>query len=140
MQEFRPWTSARLAAQVSAAADLNHALGWLIERQYNPARFGIDDLPALGHDSWLKLALPITAPRAVICALWLIDDVDDGACVLAGHLRFVGHPAGTNIRLSFSGRSATPGGPGHDAARQLLGVIAASIESRSISASGAIAS
>jgi hypothetical protein len=132
--------SARLSAQMSAPADLGEALGWLIERQYNPVRFGVDDLPALGHDTWLKLALPITAPRAVICALWLIEDIDGGACLLAGHLRFVGHPTGTETRLSFSGRSAAPTGPGHDAARQLLGVIAASIESRSTLGRAAIAS
>jgi len=132
--------SARLAAEMSAAADLHEALGWLIERQHNPVRFGIDNLPALGQDCWLKLALPITAPRAVICAAWLIEDVDDGACVLAGHLRFVGHPTGLDTRLSFSGRSATPTGTGHDAARQLLGVIAASIEGRSTSARAEIAS
>jgi hypothetical protein len=124
---------------MSALADLHEALGWLIERQHNPVRFGVDDLPALGHDTWLKVALPITAPRALICALWLIEDVDDGACVLAGHLRFVGHPTGADTRLSFSGRSATPTGPGHDAARQLLGVIASSIESRSTLGRAAIA-
>lgn len=125
---------------MSAPADLHEALGWLIERQYNPVRFGVDDLPALGHDTWLKLALPITAPRALICALWLIEDVDGGACVLAGHLRFVGHPTGADTKLSFSGRSATPTGAGHDAARQLLGVMAASIETRSNLARAAIAS
>jgi hypothetical protein len=132
--------SARLSAETSAPADLNEALGWLIERQYNPVHFGLDDLPALGQDCWLKLALPITAPRAVICALWLIEDIDDGACVLAGYLRFVGHPTGVDTRLSFSGRSATPTDAGHDAARQLLGVIAASIESRSTLARASIAS
>jgi hypothetical protein len=140
MQEFRPWMSARLSAETSAPANLDEALGWLIESQYNPVRLGIDDLPALGQDCWLKLALPITAPRAVICALWLIEDVDNGGCVLAGHLRFVGHPTGSETRLSFSGRTATPIEPGHDAARQLLGVIAASIESRSAVARAAIAS
>jgi hypothetical protein len=132
--------SARLSAEMSAAADLDEAVRWLIERQYNPVRIGIDDLPALGRDTWLKLALPITAPRAVICALWLIEDVDDGACVLAGHLRFVGHPTAADTRLSFSGRSATPTGPGSDAARQLLRVVAASIESCSTLARAAIAS
>jgi hypothetical protein len=132
--------SARLSVEMSASADLEEALGWLIERQYDPVRFGVDDLPALGHGTWLKLALPITAPRALICALWLIEDVDAGACVLAGHLRFVGHPTGANTRLSFSGRSAPSRGPGQDAARQLLVAIAASIESRSTLAHAAIAS
>jgi len=132
--------SARLSAETSARADLNEALGWLIERQYNPMRFGIDDMPVIGQDCWLKLALPITAPRAVICALWLIEDVDDGACVLAGHLRLVGHPTEVDTRLSFSGRSATPTHAGHEAARQLLDVIAASIESRSTLARAAVAS
>jgi len=132
--------SARLLAETSAPANLDEALDWLIERQSNPVRFDIDDLPALGQDCWLKVALPITAPRAVICAVWLIEDVDEGPCVMAGHLRFVGHPTVPATRLSFSGRSATPTGPGHEAARQLLGVIAASIESRSTVARAAIAS
>jgi hypothetical protein len=72
--------------------------------------------------------------------VWLIEDVDDGACVLAGHLRFVGHPTGPDTRLSFSGRSAAPTQAGHEAARQLLGVIATSIEGRSTVARTAIAS
>lgn len=132
--------SARLSAERSALANLDDALRWLIDSQYNPVRLGVDDLPALGQDCWLRLALPITAPRAVICALWLIEDVVDGACVLAGHLRFVGHPTARATRLGFSGRTATPMEPGHDAARQLLGVIAASIESRATLARPAIAS
>jgi hypothetical protein len=132
--------SARLSVELSASADLQEALGWLIERQQDPVRFGVDDLPPLGQETCLKVALPITAPRAVICALWLIEDVEGGTCVLAGHLRFVGHPTSTGTRLSFSGRSATPTGPGRDAARQLLGMIAASIETRSILARAAIAS
>ena len=140
MEQIRPWMSARLSAEMSAPAHLHEALGWLVERQHNPMRFGVDDLPALGHGTWLKLALPITARRAVICALWLIEDVAGGACVLAGHLRFVGHPTGAHTRLSFSGRSTAPAGPGYEAARQLLGLIASSIESRSTLTRGSIAS
>ena len=132
--------SARLSAETSAPANLDEALRWLIDSQYNPVRLAVEDLPALAKDCWLRLALPITAPQAVICALWLIEDVGDGACVLAGHLRFVGHPTGAITRLSFSGRTAAPVVPGHDAARQLLGVIAASIESRSTLARAEIAS
>src|ERR1700686_1780972 len=140
MQEFRPWMSARLSAETSAPANLGEALRWLIESQYNPVHLAVDDIPALGQDCRLRRALPITAPRALICAVWLIEDVDDGACVLAGHLRFVGHPTGADTRLSFSGRSAKPTRPGHEGARQLLGLIASSIESRSTLARGAIAS
>jgi hypothetical protein len=132
--------SARLSAERSALASLDEALRWLIDSHYNPVRLGVDDLPALGQDCWLRLALPITAPRALICALWLIEDVDGGACMLAGHLRVVGHPTGMETRLSFSGRSATPTRPGHDAARQLVGVIASSIERRTTLARAAIAS
>ena len=132
--------SARLSAEMSAPANLDEALGWLIESQYKPVRLAFDDLPALAQVCWLRLALPITAPRAVICALWLIEDADDGACVLAGHLRFVGHPTGAVTKLSFSGRTAAPVDRGHDAARQLLGLIAASIENRSILARATIAS
>jgi hypothetical protein len=131
--------SARLAAETSAPAKLDEALRWLIDRQYNPVRLGFNDLPALGQDCWLKLALPITAPRAVICALWLIEDIDDGGCLLAGQLRFIGHPTGMETRLSFSGRTAVPIEPGQDAARQLIGVIAASIKSRSTLADAALA-
>jgi hypothetical protein len=97
-------------------------------------RLDLDDLPALGQDCWLKLALPVTAPRAVLCALWLLDDLDAGGCLMTGHLRFVAHPTGAAIRLTFSGRTATAMRPtllqGHanHAARQLLELIAESIE------------
>jgi hypothetical protein len=132
--------SARLSAETSAPANLDEALRWLIESQYNPVHLAVDDIPAVGRDCWLRLALPITAPRALICAVWLIEDVDGGKCVLAGHLRFVGHPTGRETRLSFSGRSAAPTEAGQEAARQLLGVIATSIDSRSTPARAAIAS
>src|ERR1700686_3697350 len=140
MQEFRPWMSARLSAETSAPANLEEALRWLIENQYNPVHLAVDDIPALGQDCRLRLALPITAPRALICAVWLIEDGDDGECGLAGHLRFVGHPTGPDTRLSFSGRTAAPTEAGHEAARQLLGGIVTSIESRSTPARTAIAS
>jgi hypothetical protein len=92
-------------------------------------------LPALGRHSWLRLARPITAPRAVLCTLWLVDDVVAGACLLAGHLRFVAHPTSSVVRLSFSGRTAVAMRSralhlqADHAARQLLEVIGSSIES-----------
>lgn len=132
--------SARLSAETSAPANLDEAIRWLIEWQHNPVHLAVADLPALGQDCRLRLGIPITAPRAVICAIWLIEDVDDGECMLAGHLRFVGHPTGPHTRLSFSGRSAAPTEAGHEAARQLLGVIATSIGSRSKPLRTAIAS
>jgi hypothetical protein len=125
---------ARISAEASASAALDEVCRWLIARQSNPLRLDVDDLPALGQDCWLRLALPVTAPRAVLCALWLLEDIDAGGCLMTGHLRFVAHPTGPDIRLSFSGRTATAMRPtllhGHanHAARQLLELIAASIE------------
>jgi hypothetical protein len=125
---------ARISAEASASAALDEVCRWLIARQSNPLRLDVDDLPALGQDCWLRLALPVTAPRAVLCALWLLEDIDAGGCLMTGHLRFVAHPTGSDIRLSFSGRTAMAMRPtllqGHanHAARQLLELIAASIE------------
>lgn len=127
-------TVARISAEMSAAADLNDVFHWLVQRQGSAMRLDVNDLPALGQPSWLRLALPITAPRAVLCTLWLVDDVVAGECLLAGHLRFVSHPTESDIRLSFTGRTATAmrSGPLHrqadHAARQLLEVIGRSIE------------
>ena len=124
---------ARISAEASASAALDEVCRWLIARQSNPVRLDVDDLPALGQDCWLRLALPVTAPRAVLCALWLLEDIDAGGCLMTGHLRFVAHPTGPDIRLSFSGRTATAMRPtllqGHanHAARQLLELIAESI-------------
>ncbi|MHB8587436.1 MAG: hypothetical protein ACYDA0_01130 [Candidatus Dormibacteraceae bacterium] len=125
---------ARISAEVSASADLNEVCHWLIACQYNPVRLDADRMPALGRHSWLRVALPITAPRAVLCTLWLVEEVKAAGCLLAGTLRFVAHPTSSDIRLSFDGRTAAtprPGcglGQGDNAARQLLELIAASIE------------
>jgi hypothetical protein len=125
---------ARISAEASASAALDEVCRWLIARQSNPVRLDVDDLPALGQDCWLRLALPVTAPRAVLCALWLMEDVDSGGCLMTGHLRFVAHPTGSAIRLNFSGRTSTAIRPsllpGHAnrAARQLVELIAESIE------------
>src|ERR1700716_3660432 len=133
MQEDRRFAVSRISAEASASVALDEVCRWLIARQSNPVRLDVDDLPALGQDCWLRLALPVTAPRAVLCALWLLEDIDAGGCLMTGHLRFVAHPTGPDIRLSFSGRTATAMKPtllnGHAdrAARQLLEWIAPSI-------------
>jgi hypothetical protein len=139
MQEARTLSVARITAEMSAAADLNGVFRWLVERHGSSMRVDVNEMPALGQHSWLRLALPITAPRAVLCTLWLVDDVVAGKCLLAGHLRVIAHPTGSDIRLSFSGRTAAAmryGAALHRQAdqvgRQLLEVIGRSIERPSI--------
>jgi hypothetical protein len=134
MQEARTSGVARISAEISAAADLDGVFRWLIERHGTPMRLDVNEMPALGQQSWLRLALPITAPRAVLCTLWLVDDVVAGRCLLAGHLRVIAHPTGSDIRLSFNGRTANAMRSGtlhrqaDQAGRQLLEAIGRSIE------------
>ena len=125
---------ARISAEASAAAHFDVVCRWLIESLSNPIRLAVEDVPALGQDSWLRLALPITAPRALLCGLWLLEDIDTGGCLLAGQLRFVAHPTESGVRMSFNGQSAAVlrygalEGQADHAARQLLDTIAASID------------
>jgi len=140
MQEARTSAVARISAETSAAADLNDVVRWLGEHHGSAVPLDVNELPALGQHSWLRLALPITAPRAVLCTVRLVDDVVAGNCLLAGHLRFVAHPTAPDIRLSFSGRTVTATGSAHHAARQLLEVIGRSIERPRILPFTAIAS
>jgi hypothetical protein len=135
MQDSRFSNVARISAERSTPAPLDEVLRWLVQHQGTAMRLDVEEVPALGRHSWLRLARPITAPRAVLCTLWLVDDVVAGACLLAGHLRFVAHPTRSVVRLSFSGRSAVAMSSGalhrqaEHAARQLLEVIGSSIES-----------
>src|SRR3981081_2412578 len=92
MWEDRPLVVARISAEASAAAQLDVVCRWLIESLPNPMRLAVEDSTASGQDSCLRLALPITAPRAALCGLWLLEDVDTGGCLLAGQLRFVARP------------------------------------------------
>jgi hypothetical protein len=144
MQEDRALIVARMSAETSASASLDDVWRWLIRCQSSPVRLEVDDLPALGQGTRLRLALPLSAPRAVLCTLWLLEDVDAGACLLAGQLRFVAHPTASEIRLSFNGRSAMPMrsdqvSPQSDhVARQLITVIAESIERPSALARAAV--
>jgi hypothetical protein len=126
MNEDRPMLIARISAEISALADLSEVCRWLIECQYNPLRLDADHLPALGRHSWLRVARPVTAPRAVFCTLWLVEEAEGGGCLVAGTLRFVGHPTASAVRLSFDGR-AVPTGREDRAALQLPELIAASI-------------
>jgi hypothetical protein len=134
MWEDRPLVVARISAETSAAARLDAVCRWLIESLAKPMRLGAEHVPALGQDSWLRLALPITAPRAVLCGLWLLEDIDTGGCLLAGQVRFVAHPTEPGIRMSFSGQSAAVlrygalEGQADHAAHQVLETIAATIE------------
>ncbi len=125
---------ARISVETSAGVDLSAVYRWLLERQGSPLSFGPGDLPALGQKTRLRLALPLTAPRAVLCALWLLEDLGAGGCLLAGHLRFVAHPTGSDVRLSFIGRTAEAmrsvslGRHADLAARQLIELISDSIQ------------
>ncbi len=129
-----PLTAAHVSAETSASADLEDVCRWLIECQCNPMRLDVRDLPAIGQCTRLRLALPITAPRAVLSSLTLFEDVDAGGCLLAGHIRFVAHPTEPVIRLRFKGRAETAMGSSTirrqaaHAGRELLDVIATSIE------------
>jgi len=125
MQRIRPALMARISAQISTSADLNQVCRWLIECLHDPVHVDAGHLPALGSHSRLRVARPITARRAVLCALWLIEEVDAGVCVLAGHLRFVAHPTAPEIKVSFDGHARPQIGA---AAFQLLELIAASIK------------
>jgi hypothetical protein len=125
---------ARVSAEASASAHLSEVCRWLIDGRAKPIRLGLDVAPAMGQDCWLVLARPITAHRAVLCTLWVLEDVDSGGCLFAGQLRFVAHPTASHIRMSFNGGSAMVfrdgpvSGRANHAAQQVLGVIAESIE------------
>jgi hypothetical protein len=134
MQVEFPLTAAHISVETSASADLDDVCRWLIECQANPVRLDVRDVPALGQGTRLRLALPVTAPRAVLSVVSLLEDADAGGCLLTGHLRFVAHPTAHHIRLSFIGRaeagmaSRAIRREAARAARELLEVIAASIE------------
>ena len=134
MQIAPPLIAAPISVETSASADLNEVCRWLIESQGNPVRLRADDLPALGQGTRLRLALPMTGRRAVLCTLWLLEDVEAGACLLAGQLRFVAHPTRPHIKLTFSGHPETAMKLGalrrqaDRAARQLVELIARLIE------------
>ncbi len=125
MQESRPTLMARISAQISASADLSQVIRWLIECHHDPISLDERHLPALGRGSRLRVARPITAPRAVLCALWLVELVDARTCLLAGHLRFVAHPTASEIKVSFEGHARPQSG---DTALQLLELISSSIK------------
>lgn len=91
--------------------------------------------------SRLHVGLPITAPRAVICTVWLLDGTLDSTPLLAGRLRGVIHPRDGSVRLSFTGSAASSlagtkrpvsselvRGEGARVARQLLDLIAIGCE------------
>ncbi|OLC65674.1 MAG: hypothetical protein AUJ02_09850 [Chloroflexi bacterium 13_1_40CM_3_65_12] len=127
-------TAGRVSAETSASADLDAVCRWLTASQGNPVHLDVEDLPALGQDARLRLALPVTGPRAILCTLLLVEDIDAGATLLAGQLRFVAHPTAPDMRLSFTGHIAAAvrtSSLRHNAdhtARQLLELIARFVE------------
>jgi len=127
-------TASRVSAQTSACADLDDVCRWLIESQGKPVQLDVKDLPALGQGTRLRLALPVTGARAILCTLLLLEDVDAGATLLAGQLRFVAHPTAPDMKLSFTGhiaaalRSSSLREHADHAARQLVELIARFVE------------
>jgi hypothetical protein len=124
MHENRSTPMARVSTHISATGDLNQVIRWLIECQSDPMSLDAGHLSALRRRSRLRVARPVTAPRAVLCALWLVEEVDAGVCLLAGHLRFVAHPTAPEIKISLDGHALPPIG---DSALQLVELIASSI-------------
>ncbi len=105
---------------------------WLSQNQGNEV-----ELPG----SRLHVGLPMTAARAVICTIWLLDSSLGSTPLLAGRLRALIHPRDGSVRLTFTG-SADPRLAGKDesasservrsegarVARQLLELIAIDCE------------
>jgi hypothetical protein len=106
MQVATPSKDARISVETTASANLDEVCRWLIERRSDPLRLEAQDLPALGQDARLVLALPLTARRAVLCAVWVLADGDESPCVLSGQLRFVAHPSSSELMVTFRGRTA----------------------------------
>src|SRR5258706_6465235 len=106
MQDSRLSNVARISVERSTPAPLDEVLRWLVQHQGTAMRLDSEEVPALGRHSWLRLARPITARRAVLCTLWLVDDVVAGACLLAGHLRVGAHPNRSVGGVNFSRRNA----------------------------------
>ena len=123
----------RITVETSASANLDEVSRWLLECRANPLRLEAEHLPSLGQGARLMLAVPMTARRAVLCALWLLEDSTAGACLLSGQLRFVEHPSRSDVTLSFSGQTAMAMTSGflyrqaHHAVGELLQLIAESI-------------
>jgi len=123
----------RISVETSASANLVEVSRWLLEARSNPVRLEAEHLPSLGQGARLMLAVPMTARRAVMCALWLLEDGAAGACILSGQLRFVAHPSGSEVTMSFSGHTAMAMTSGflyrqaHHAVGELLQLIAESI-------------
>jgi hypothetical protein len=61
MQEDRPMLVARISAEMFASTDLAEVCEWLQELQHSALRLGA------GH-----------LPRAVLCTLWLLEDIGGG--------------------------------------------------------------
>ena len=96
--------SMQIFAQTSASASLDEVSSWLLGYRSNQLQLDAEDLPALGQRVRLRLELPLTARRAILCTVSLFDDVAD-AVLLSGQLRFVAHPTGPDITVSFSGHT-----------------------------------
>jgi hypothetical protein len=133
MNARRPLLVAPISAEMLVSTDLDEVYSWLVECQYSPIRLDAGHLPALGQGSWLRVGPRITARRAILCTLWLVEDVAGGGCLVAGHLRFVAHPTTSRVKVAFDGRTAvTPRTEepttGSNAAHQLLVQVAAAIE------------
>jgi hypothetical protein len=54
----------------------------------------------------LHVGLPITAPRAVICTVWLLEKAGGSTPLLAGRLRGLTNPRDGSVRLVFDGTAA----------------------------------
>ena len=123
----------RISVETSASANLDQVVRWLLERRGNPLRLEAYHLPSLGQGARLMLAVPMTARRAVLCALWLLEDGAAGGCLLSGQLRFVAHPIEPDVTVSFRGHTAMAMTSGflyrraHHAVGELLQLIAESI-------------
>src|SRR5260370_2174829 len=123
----------RISVETSASTNLVEVSRWLVACRSHQLRLEAEHLPSLGQGARLVLAVPMTARRGVLGALWLLEDSAAGGCLLSGQLRFVAHPTASDTVLTFSGHTAIPMTSGflyrraHHAVAELLQLIAESI-------------
>src|SRR5260370_11054130 len=90
----------RISVETSASANLVEVSRWLVACRSNPLRLEADHLPSLGQGSRLLPPPPMSARRAVLYTLWLLEDSAAGPWLLSVQLPFVAHPAASGTVLS----------------------------------------
>lgn len=117
-----------IRTEITVSVSLANIYVWLAQNRGRDVRVVASWPAPPRHEVHLRLGLPISAARAVICDVWLVDKQDVTTPLLSGRLFGLVNPHDDSVRLIFEGYAGQGIDEGASFARCVIDLVAAACE------------